>query len=104
MKQYEEGETCGWINEINEKVMAKLVEMQRPFKFLVNTLVMQRKGANVVTTHNNYWDSTFDEGLVVIWPKEKIGKTEQNKENMQCIVSVYALSLLNGMSYSRNEL
>lgn len=49
--------------------MAKLVEMQRPFKFLVNTMVMQRKGANVVTTHNNYWDSTFDESVVVIWPK-----------------------------------
>ena len=49
--------------------MAKLVEMQRPFKFLINTMVMQRKGANVVATHNNYWDSTFDESVVVIWPK-----------------------------------
>lgn len=102
-KQYEEREVPRWINEVNEAVTAKLVDQQRPFKFLVNTLIMQRKGANVIITHNNYWDSTFDYGLVVVWPKEKTAKSESNnKETIQCMVSVYALSALNGMSYTKN--
>lgn len=93
-----------WINDINEALMAKLVDMQRPFKFLVNTMIMQRKGANVSIVHNNYWDGTFDQNVVVIWPKEKPGKSEQSKETIQCMVSVSALSCLNGMSYTKNEL
>lgn len=55
--------------------MAKLVDMQRPFKFLVNTMIMQRKGASVSIVHNNYWDGTFDQNVVVVWPKEKPGKS-----------------------------
>lgn len=49
--------------------MSKLVDMQRPFKFLVNTMIMQRKGASVSIVHNNYWDGTFDQNVVVVWPK-----------------------------------
>jgi hypothetical protein len=49
--------------------MYKLVEMQRPFKYLLNTMIMQRKGDNVVIEHNNYWDSAFDQNIMIIWPK-----------------------------------
>jgi hypothetical protein len=49
--------------------MAKLVDMQRPFKFLLNTVIMQRKGANVALTHNNFWDSAFDQAFVILYPK-----------------------------------
>jgi hypothetical protein len=37
--------------------MAKLFEVQKPFKFLINTMIMQRKGANVAISQSNYHDS-----------------------------------------------
>lgn len=54
--------------------MAKLVDSQKPFKFIINTLIMQRKGANVMVVHHNHHDTDFDSNMVVIWPKEKVGK------------------------------
>lgn len=84
--------------------MAKLVDAQRPFKFLINTLIMQRKGANVVVVHNNFYDSVFDQYAIVTWPKEKAGKMEQSKETIQCMVSVYVMSALNGLTFSRSEI
>lgn len=50
-------------------MMAKLVDTQKPFKFLVNTMIMQRKGANVVIVHSSYLDTTFDQYYVVGWPR-----------------------------------
>jgi hypothetical protein len=59
-KNYEEKEVGHWINRINEVIMEKLVVHQKPFKYLLNTLIMQRKGANVVVSQSNIWtpDST----------------------------------------------
>jgi hypothetical protein len=37
--------------------MAKLLDSQKPYKFLINTLIIQRKGANTLVTHNNFYDS-----------------------------------------------
>jgi methylmalonyl-CoA mutase N-terminal domain/subunit len=68
-KTYDEKEAQKWINDINEAVMAKLIDMQRPFKYAINTMIMQRKGANVAVSHNNFWDSAFDQSIMVIWPK-----------------------------------
>ncbi len=84
--------------------MGKLIDSQKPVKFLINTLIMQRKGANVVMVHNNFYDSVFDQYAIVTWPKEKAGKMEQSKDTIQCMVSVYALSALNGLTYSRSEI
>jgi hypothetical protein len=49
--------------------MAKLLDSQKPYKFLINTLIIQRKGANTLVTHNNFYDSEFDHSVVVSWPK-----------------------------------
>ena len=84
--------------------MTKLIDSQKPFKFLINTMIMQRKGANVITVHNNYSDSVFDLYTIISWPKEKAGKLEQSKETIQCMVSVYVMSALNGLTYSRTEI
>lgn len=66
---------------------------------------MQRKGANVAIVHNNYHDSEFDQSTVVTWPKQKTGKAaDQSKDTIQCMVSIYTMSALNGNSYTKNEL
>ena len=52
-----------WINEINEMIMEKLVSTQKPFKYLVNCMIMQRKGASVVVSQSNSWDTGLDSGF-----------------------------------------
>jgi len=42
---------------------------QKPFKYFVNTMIMQRKGASVVIAQSNYWDTQLDSTFTVIWPK-----------------------------------
>lgn len=101
---YDERQVPQWINEVNQTVMAKLVEFQRPFKYLINCLIMQRKGASTVIANSNYWDTGFDQGFVVVWPKEKPNKAEQSKESIQCMVSVYAMSMLNSLSVFKSEI
>ena len=101
---YDEAKVPAWINEINEKVMSKLIEVPRPFKYFVNCMNMQRKGANTVIVNSNYWDTGFDRSFVVMWPKEKPNKSEQSKESIQCMVSVYALSMLNSLSTLKSEI
>lgn len=73
-KNYEEREVPKWINEINEIIMEKLVSHQKPFKYLVNCLIMQRKGVSVVVSQSNIWDTSLDSCFTVMWPKETPNK------------------------------
>lgn len=84
--------------------MEKLVATQKPFKYLLNTMIMQRKGASVVIAQSNYWDTQLDSAFTVVWPKEKAGKAELSKNTIQCMVSVYAMTCLNGNSLIKNDI
>lgn len=103
-KQYEEKEVPHWINRINELLVEKLVQQQKPYKYLVNTMIMQRKGANVVVSQSNIWDTGLDSHFTMAWPKETANKAEKSKNTIQCMVSVYAMSTLNSNSLINSEL
>jgi hypothetical protein len=36
--------------------MSRYMDIQKPYKYLINTIIMQRKGANAALVHNNYYD------------------------------------------------
>lgn len=94
-KVYNEKMVPKWINEICEDVIKKLTDLQKPFKYAVNCVIMQRNGAGCVASHSCYWDASGADHIETYsWPKEKTSKTEQNKATIQCIVSIYAFSLL----------
>lgn len=78
--------------------MDRLVAVQKPFKYLVNCLIMQRKGASVVVSQSNSWDTGLDSWFTVIWPKETPNKAEKSKMTIQCMLSVYAMTILNSNS------
>jgi hypothetical protein len=103
-KVYEEKEVPHWINRINEILIEKLAQQQKPYKYLVNTMVMQRKGANVVVAQSNIWDTGLDSHFTLAWPKETANKSEKSKQTIQCMVSVYAMSTLNSNSLINSEL
>ena len=84
--------------------MEKLVSTQKPFKYLVNCMVMQRRGTSVVISHSNTWDTGLDSWFTVVWPKETPNKAEKSKSTIQCMVSVYAMTVLNSNSLIKTEL
>jgi len=45
------------------------VAYQKPFKYLLNCMIMQRKGASVVISQSNIWDTGLDSCFTVAWPK-----------------------------------
>ena len=51
-----------------------MVQQQKPYKYLVNTMIMQRKGANVVVSQSNIWDTGLDSHFTIAWPKETANK------------------------------
>jgi len=93
-----------WINEINEIIMEKLVSHQKPFKYLLNCLIMQRKGTSVVISQSNIWDTGLDSCFTVAWPKETPNKAEKSKNSIQCMLSIYAMTMLNSNSLIKSEL
>ena len=84
--------------------MEKLVTAQKPFKYLINCMIMQRKGANVVTANSMFWDTGVDSTFTIVWPREKAGKAEQSKNTIQCLVTIYAMSCLNSASFLKGDL
>ena len=67
-------------------------------------MIMQRKGANVVISQSNIWDTGLDSHFTMAWPKETANKAEKSKNTIQCMCSVYAMSTLNSNSLINSEL
>ncbi len=60
---------------------------------MVNCMIMQRNGMPVFNTCSCYWDSVPDNCAIVKWPKDKESKGEQAKNQLNCIVTVFASCL-----------
>lgn len=92
-KQYSEKNVPLWINDICEDVIKKLVGLQKPYKYMTNCTIMQKNGAGCVMSHNSFWDSGADLSASMIWPNKQT-KAEQMKSTIQCVIAVYAISLV----------
>lgn len=57
-------------NSICEKVMERLVTEQKPFKYIVSCLLMQRSSAACHSSTSCFWDIARDGVLTVVWPKD----------------------------------
>jgi dynein light chain Tctex-type 1 len=72
-----------WIEEINAGCLDKLQTLHHDFKYIVNTVVVQKVGAGVHASAACYWEQATDGNLTFRW------------ENpwMTILVHVYALAL-----------
>ena len=71
-----------WINTISEKLMALLVELQKPYKYMITVVMQQRTGATISSTYSCFFENTTDGVVVGTFPptarqKEHQGKTVQ---------------------------
>lgn len=72
-----------WINSIVDTCLRELVALNRPFKYIITCVIMQKNGAGMNTTASMFWDSTKDRHCVVPW----------ENQTMHSIVTVYGLAV-----------
>ena len=80
---YAHAKVSQWTNAVVESCLASLTKLQKPFKYIVTCVLMQKNGAGLHTASSCYWDNSTDGSCTVRW---------ENK-TMYCIVSVFGLAI-----------
>ena len=57
---WNEVEVPQWINDICEKSMKSLTDINRNYKFVITCMLMQKTGAGVQTSLSCYWENNTD--------------------------------------------
>eukprot|EP00871_Galdieria_phlegrea_P002786 jgi/Galph1/3508/GphlegSOOS_G2146.1 len=82
-ENYEHSKTVEWTNQICEKILNKMVEQGKPFKYIVSCSLLQRRGAGFHTATTCYWDAECDQCCTV----------KHETKQIYVICTVYAISL-----------
>jgi dynein light chain Tctex-type 1 len=72
-----------WTGDVVESVLKELMQLQKPFKYAVNAVIMQRNGAGMLSASSTYWDTDTDGSITVYWCGE----------HMHCTVTVFAFGI-----------
>lgn len=80
---YNPNKVENWSNSIIDTTLKGLQSLNRPYKYAVSVIIMQKNGAGLISTISSYWDTTKDGYCKVTW--------ENN--TMHCIVTVFGISV-----------
>lgn len=72
-----------WSNNIIDTSLKALQALNRPYKYSITTILMEKNGACLVSACSSYWDERCDGLCKVSW---------QNN-TMHCLVTVYGMSV-----------
>mgnify|MGYP003386517109 CR=1 FL=1 len=72
-----------WTNIVVTGCLKELQALNRPFKYIITCIIMQKNGAGLNTSASMFWDTTKDGFCKCPW---------QNS-TMHCVVTVYGLSV-----------
>ncbi len=72
-----------WTNTIVSRTLKDLMDLNKPFKYVITCIIMQKNGAGCNSSASMHWDTAKDGFCKVPW---------QNG-TMHCIVSVFGLSV-----------
>lgn len=72
-----------WSNNIIASALKGLQSLNRPFKYALTVIIMQKNGAGLISAASTFWDTTKDGLCKVTW----------ENTTMHCIVTVYGLAV-----------
>ncbi|XP_041831703.1 dynein light chain Tctex-type 1 [Melanotaenia boesemani] len=72
-----------WSNSVVEQCLGQLGKLGKPFKYIVNCVIMQKTGAGLQTASSCFWDNATDGSCTVKW----------ENETMYCIITVFGLAI-----------
>jgi len=81
---YNASKVKDWSNSIIDSILKGLQSLNRPFKYIVTALIVQKNGAGLVSTASTYWDTNKDGVCKVTWENDTI----------HTLITVYGLSVL----------
>lgn len=82
-QQYLSDQVGQWTNDCMESCLKRLTALNKPFKYVVTCLIMQKTGAGLHTAASCFWDNATDGSRTVRW----------ESKTMYCICSVFGLAL-----------
>lgn len=88
-KPYDPKDVTPWIDDICSRITKSLIDMNKPFKYLVSCMIMQKNGAGVHMGHSCYWDRNMDNVVVARWPSER---RKDPNARVVCIVTVFGIA------------
>ena len=65
---WDEHKVPGWINQINEKIMAGLMTLERPYKYVITVLMQQKTSAQISGAVSCYYENTTDGVVALVYP------------------------------------
>merc|ERR1712050_643338 len=80
---YQHNKVNQWTSNVVEQCLNHLTKLNKPFKYIVTCVIMQKNGAGLHTASSCFWDNSTDGSCTVRW---------ENK-TMYCIVSVFGLAI-----------
>jgi len=80
---YQHDKVNNWTGQVVENCLSVLTKEQKPYKYIVTSMIMQKNGAGLHTASSCYWNNDTDGSCTVRW---------ENK-TMYCIVSVFGLAV-----------
>ncbi|KXS09959.1 Tctex-1 [Gonapodya prolifera JEL478] len=80
---YHHGKVAQWNSNVVEQALKKLSGLNKPFKYVVTCLIMQRNGAGLHCASSCYWDNATDGSATF----------KYESKTMYVIVNVYGMSL-----------
>mmetsp|Transcript_22319 Transcript_22319/g.26852 ORF Transcript_22319/g.26852 Transcript_22319/m.26852 type:complete len:114 (-) Transcript_22319:179-520(-) len=80
---YNHNKVGQWTSMVVEQSMKRLTALNKPFKYVVTCVIMQKNGAGLHTASSCFWDNATDGSRTVRW---------ENK-TMYCIATVFGLAI-----------
>ncbi|XP_029452503.1 dynein light chain Tctex-type 1-like [Rhinatrema bivittatum] len=72
-----------WSTTVVETALSQLTKLEKPFKYIVSCVIMQKNGSGMHEANACFWDNNTDGSCTVKW---------ENK-TMYCIVSAFGLAI-----------
>eukprot|EP00052_Salpingoeca_macrocollata_P034897 m.12964 g.12964 ORF g.12964 m.12964 type:complete len:117 (-) comp7138_c0_seq1:35-385(-) len=80
---YDTAKVKGWTSGIIETTLNKLCALNKPFKYIVTCVVMQKTGVGLHTARSCFWDNSTDGSCTVKW----------DSKHMHVIVTVFGVAI-----------
>ena len=86
---WDEQQVPQWINQINEKLMYQLLQMGKPYKYVITVVMQQKTGAQISGAISCHYENTVDGVVVMPFPPQSRQK-ESGQKTLQSLITVFA--------------
>uniref|UniRef100_A0A5K3F946 DYLT1 protein n=2 Tax=Mesocestoides corti TaxID=53468 RepID=A0A5K3F946_MESCO len=81
--EFDSSKISSWASGIIDQCLIQLAKLNRPFKYIVTCVIMQKNGSGLHTASSCYWDVATDGSCTVKW----------ENTSMYCIVTCFGLAI-----------